>query len=210
MPRWSPDGTEIAYFAGTTWQSSRIYIVPSAGGKTRRATASEFAEWDPSWSPDGLRLAFGSGPGVEASTSANAAIRVMDLGTRAISMLPGSQGLFSPRFSPNGRHLAALSFDSQRLMLFDLATSKWTELYKGIVGWPNWSRDGRYLYWDNGTDLLRVRTDDRRVERVASTQGMNRSIGLLGGWFGLGPDDAPLLMRDIGTHEIYALDWEAP
>jgi hypothetical protein len=29
-------------------------------------------------------------------------------------------------------------------------------------------------------------------------------------WFGLAPDDSPLVLRDTGTQDIYALDWEAP
>ena len=29
-------------------------------------------------------------------------------------------------------------------------------------------------------------------------------------WTGLAPDDSPLVLRDIGTQEIYALDWAAP
>jgi hypothetical protein len=30
------------------------------------------------------------------------------------------------------------------------------------------------------------------------------------GWVGPAPDDSPLLVRDAGTQDIYALDWEAP
>jgi hypothetical protein len=33
---------------------------------------------------------------------------------------------------------------------------------------------------------------------------------LRGQWFALAPDDSPVLLRDIGSQEIYALDWEAP
>jgi hypothetical protein len=33
---------------------------------------------------------------------------------------------------------------------------------------------------------------------------------ILGGWTGLTPDDSPLLLRNVGSEEIYALDWEAP
>jgi hypothetical protein len=29
-------------------------------------------------------------------------------------------------------------------------------------------------------------------------------------WVGLTPEDAPLLLRDTGTEEIYAPDWHAP
>lgn len=34
--------------------------------------------------------------------------------------------------------------------------------------------------------------------------------GHFGYWLGRAPDDSALLLRDTGTQEIYALDWEAP
>ena len=39
---------------------------------------------------------------------------------------------------------------------------------------------------------------------------MRRYWGPFGPWTGLGPDDTPLLVRDISSQEIYALDWQAP
>jgi len=33
---------------------------------------------------------------------------------------------------------------------------------------------------------------------------------ILGQWFGLAPDDTPPVLRDVGTSEIWALDWDAP
>jgi hypothetical protein len=36
------------------------------------------------------------------------------------------------------------------------------------------------------------------------------AIGLLGPWSGLSPDDSPLLLRDISSQDVYALDWDAP
>jgi len=29
-------------------------------------------------------------------------------------------------------------------------------------------------------------------------------------WVGLGPDDTPMVLRNAGSQDIYALDWEAP
>jgi hypothetical protein len=37
-----------------------------------------------------------------------------------------------------------------------------------------------------------------------------RQAGYFGYWLGMAPDDSPLLLRDTGTQEIYALDWQAP
>jgi len=123
---------------------------------------------------------------------------------------PRPPRFFSPRFSPDGRHVATLSFHLQRLVLFDFATGKWTELYRGTVGYPNWSGDGRHLYFDTGSELRRVKIEDHHVEVIASLKGFRRALSSLGQWFGLAPDDTPLVLRDVGTREIYALEWEAP
>jgi Tol biopolymer transport system component len=209
LPRWSPDGKEIAFFAATDSDPApRIYVVSAAGGKPRRMIES--SQGDPSWSPDGRRLAFGSLPNLEQSTSPNAVIRLLDLETREVSTVPGSQGFFSPRFSPDGHNLAALSFDVRRLVLFEFASGRWTELYRGFAGYPNWSGDGRHLYFETGSELRRVRIKDHHVEVIASLKDVRRAATPLGQWFGLAPDDTPLILRDVGTSEIYALDWEAP
>jgi hypothetical protein len=36
-----------------------------------------------------------------------------------------------------------------------------------------------------------------------------RGAKFFGYWLGMAPDDSPLLLRDTGTQEIYALDWQA-
>jgi hypothetical protein len=55
-----------------------------------------------------------------------------------------------------------------------------------------------------------VRIKDRHVEVIASLKDLRRVATPVGQWFGLAPDDTPLVLRDVGTSEIYALDWEAP
>jgi hypothetical protein len=37
-----------------------------------------------------------------------------------------------------------------------------------------------------------------------------RQTGYWKFWLGMAPDDSPLLLRDTGTNEIRALDWQAP
>jgi len=98
-------------------------------------------------------------------------------------------------------------------MLFDFSTQQWAELAKSDVGWLNWPRDGRYVYFKRlGSEaaVMRVRVDDHTVEEVAGLKNI-KNIGTAGGlWIGLAPDDSPLMLRDIGTEEIYALGWEEP
>jgi len=102
--------------------------------------------------------------------------------------------------------------DSLSLALYDFQTQKCSELMKGSAAHPAWSADGRYVYflpWPDNPAVLRVRISDRKVETVAEL----KSPAITGHtmfWFGLAPDDSPLVLRDTGTQDIYALDWEAP
>jgi hypothetical protein len=56
---------------------------------------------------------------------------------------------------------------------------------------------------------MRVRLRDHRVERVADLKNF-RQAGFYNVWLSLAPDDSPLLLRDTGTEEVYALDWQVP
>jgi hypothetical protein len=57
--------------------------------------------------------------------------------------------------------------------------------------------------------VLRVRISDRAVEQVSDLTDLP-ATGNIGPWLGLDPDDSPLLLKDIGTQDIYSLDWEEP
>jgi Tol biopolymer transport system component len=216
LPRWSPDGSQIAFFAGTSQQTFRLYLVPAAGGVPRRATAGETAEADPSWSPDGRQLAFGSLSGNQAGTPADRVIQLVDLASGRVTSLPGSQGFFSPRWSPDGRSIVALSIDSSRLVIYDIASQKWRDLVPPgtSYGWPNWSADSTAVTFIRGVGrenaFLRVRVTDRKVEPISIGQALNLVFGDLGPWFGSTPDGSPMVLLDAGTHDIYALDWDAP
>jgi Tol biopolymer transport system component len=166
-------------------------------------------EADPGWSPDGNSLVFCRLPWLEPEGPNSIAIHVLDLTTRQVSTVPGSEGLYSPRWSPDGRYIAALAAGPEHLMLFDHTTQTWTELAGVTGGFPNWSRDGKYVHFiafSKASALVRVRISDRRLERLVSLEEV-RQVEF---WSGLGPDDSPLVMRDVGTQEIYALEWEAP
>src|SRR5262249_16392550 len=136
------------------------------------------------------------------------------LRTRQISPLAGSNGLFSPRWSPDGRYITAMPPDGQAFLLFDQRTQKWSELTRTPVSYPNWSRDGKYIYFQNGFredwPLLRVSVVDGKIEQLTSLKNLGVAWGLFGTWLGLAQDDSPLVLRDVGTQDIYALDWQAP
>lgn len=58
-----------------------------------------------------------------------------------------------------------------------------------------------------GSAVMRIRLNDRQVEEVASLKGIRQAELLAGLDFGLTPDGDPIVLRDVGTQEIYSLDW---
>ena len=214
LPRWSPDGKRIAFSAAVPGEPDRIYVVAADGGRPAQLTAGNHYETDPNWSPDQNSLMFGGEPWFEGGAPGSAAIHMLDLKTRQVSTLPGSEGLFSPHWSPDGRYVLAMSLDSQKLMLFDFSTHKWAELVSSPADYPNWSRDGSYIYFINPyiaePAVYRVRISDRKLELVTSLSRQRLGWSIAGKWMGLAGDDSPLVLRDTGSEEIYALDWEAP
>jgi eukaryotic-like serine/threonine-protein kinase len=211
LPRWSPDGKQIAFFGHPPGEPWQIYAVSAVGGSPELIYRGETSVADPNWSPDGKSLVMG---GVSDFSNQASAVYVLGLKTRKAAKLPGSDGLFSPRWSPDGRYVLAITVDSLGAMLFDFTTQKWTELAKMFVGYPNWSRDGRYVYFDgireNEEGYFRIRISDRKLERILSLKTFQPAPGAFGNWSGIAPDESPLLVRDASIQEIYALDWDAP
>jgi hypothetical protein len=99
-------------------------------------------------------------------------------------------------------------------MLFDFSSQKWSEFLKMGVGFTDWSKDGKYIYFDIGLSedpaVYRVRVADRKLERAADLKGLRRLVFAGAPWSGVTPNGSPLLLRDISSQEVYALDFEAP
>jgi hypothetical protein len=64
--------------------------------------------------------------------------------------------------------------------------------------------------YEEGTEIRRIRIADRQTETVANTKNLDREYGFVGSWIGFTPDGSPMVLLDVGTHDIYALDWDAP
>jgi Tol biopolymer transport system component len=205
LPRWSPDGTQILF---ADENSDVIYEISSQGGGARRLLHDDDrTEEDPNWSPDGKKIVFGSGHPVYPDPKTE--IRILDLSSLQVTTIPGSVGLFSPRWSPDGGFIAALPFDSRGMKIFDVATQRWSELPdKEGIAYPEWSRDSKMIYYTRtgGEEgLFRIRVMGGQAEFI---NGMKDWPSAGSGWMGLDPTDAPLLLRDHGTSEIYALTLE--
>jgi Tol biopolymer transport system component len=210
LPRWSPDGKNIIFFefAVSAARPARIYEVSAQGGSPRQLMPDDpRQQLDPNWSPDGTKIVFSN-----ESNDPTSAIHVLDVASHKVSDLPGSEGSYSPRWSPDGRYISAFSADSMRLLLYDSQTQKWTELANGSLSWLNWSHDGQYVYvldYRGKDAVVRIRVSDHKTEQVADLKNV-ATTGRYGACLSLTPDDSPLLLRDTGTQDVYVVDWETP
>jgi serine/threonine protein kinase/DNA-binding winged helix-turn-helix (wHTH) protein len=209
LPQWSPDGKRIAFCGQMQDNPWKIYLVAADGATPPTEALSRENCLVAQWSSDGNSLLMNCAN--RSSISEGMSIFVMDLRTHELSSIPDSTYLEDPRWSPDGRYMVAR--DAHRVCLFDIAQRKWLTLVSiEEPNWTVWSRDGRYVYFETQTNeayICRVRLADHKLEKVASLEGVAQK-GTFGGWFALDPDDSPLILREMGSWEIYALDWEAP
>jgi Tol biopolymer transport system component len=209
LPRWSPDGSRIVFTDLELGRTIKIYMISRDGGVPEAVMPDDkLNEIDPTWSPDGTSIVFS-----RAHLDPNPAIYRVELKTREISKVAGSDGLTGSRMSPDGHYLVALSKDWTKLMLYDFTTEKWaelTEVVKGAIGYPNWSHDGKSVYFVE-------MNPDLEFWQVAIANGDGHSIVRVSEisqpsplWMGLAADDSPLLRQNVSSQEIYALDLEVP
>jgi Tol biopolymer transport system component/DNA-binding winged helix-turn-helix (wHTH) protein len=214
LPHWSPDGSHIAFSGSRPGRPWNIFLIPSAGGPAEQLSSGAISDLDPSWSPDGSKLAFGQ---IRLQGGKQVySIQLLDLASRRVAPLPGTDTICCPRWSPDGRFLLASHQNWDDLLLYEFATQKWTVIVKGLglIGYMEWTNDGKSVLFDTfevtQPSFYRVRLSDLRLETVASISDIRRYYGEFGPWTGMAPDGSPLLVRDISNEEVYSLDLQLP
>jgi Tol biopolymer transport system component len=212
-PRWSPDGTKIAFVGTWTGGPVKVYVIDatvSGGGVPQAVTADAIAEGEPSWSPNGKSLLFPRG------VWRAAVLYVTDWMTRKAESLPGSEELSRAAWSPDPRYIAATNAAGSQIRLFDFRTRQWTPLAAGIgLGPPCWSRDGKYVYYQDvyaseDQPIFRVQIANRRIERVVSSRQLLQSNVTGYVLAALAPGNAPVASVLRSNSDIYALDLDLP
>ena len=112
-PAWSSDGRWICYEA-----KRDLWVIPGAGGKSRRLTADNEVDIEPAWAPDGRHVYFSS---FREGTSA--LWRVMSKGGSAQRLTLGTGPERHVTVSRDGRRLAySTLMESPDLVLLDTTT----------------------------------------------------------------------------------------
>ncbi|MGC2638850.1 MAG: winged helix-turn-helix domain-containing protein [Acidobacteriaceae bacterium] len=210
MMYWSPDARQLVLMGRQPGKPWKIYTMDADGGHLQEVLNEDRSEADPDWSPDGKMLVFGRLPDLMAEASQPKVIYTVDLASHTMTKLPGSDGLFSPRWSANGKYIAALSIDQKKLMLYDVAAKTWRVLAEQNIADPAWSHDDSAIYFHDFAQadqpIYRVDIATDKVEQVADLHDL-RSANVVDYRFaGLAPGDVPLVSARMSTANLYAAD----
>lgn len=150
-PSWSPDGTRVAYVAGTEPKSdiTQVAIIDVATGAITRVTPpSDSMDDSPAWSPDGNRLAFSR---IVTGGSDAPGIYVVNSDGTELRSLTDQAGDARPTWSPDGRSILfdRSINDSTDFWTLDVATGRATQLtHSGAINGPmggQYSPDGTQI-----------------------------------------------------------------
>jgi len=209
LSAWSPDGRQIAFMGKLPGKPWRIFLVGRNGGRMEEAVPGNDNQGAPTWSLDSKAITYAN---IFCEGAQTCWVHRLDLTNRKTEIIPGSRGLRTARWSPDGKYIAALQPDTHDLMLFDVEKRRWTAIADSITGDNiNWSSDSLFLYVDSPQGekpiIERIRVSNGKRETVASLVPLQKTLGQVNPWIGLTPDNSPMLLHLSTTSDIYALDW---
>lgn len=153
-PRWSPDGTRLAFLAEDTKTGAvQIFVMPMNGGDAACVTSSKQGVDDYSWSPDGKSIAFiAQDPPLNADAikAHNKVFRVTDghfLLTRDVApwhlwVVPAggggearrlTGGEFSLGTHPGGATTPVWSPDGKRIAFTKFPNAYWAPSFRSVI-----------------------------------------------------------------------------
>ncbi|HEY1302092.1 MAG TPA: protein kinase [Vicinamibacterales bacterium] len=211
MPRWSPDSKRVVF---SDWWASvmQLYVISADGGTAEKLIPNPNREVWPAWWPDGRSIAFNDFP----VSGQLRAIKLLDLATRKISVMPGSEGSIMPTWSPDGEYMVAEANNPLRLVLYSAQSGTWKDLKTFGAYYSNWvwSGDSKSLYIviqdrEAGAEagVYRLAIADGAWNRIGTLDGINLSRLSTDSFPSITLDDRIVMMSDMSVFQIYYLKW---
>ena len=112
------------------------------------------------------------------------------------------------------KELVAVSDKDGALKIFDVQSRTWSIVVEGkFIAAFSHSPDWKYVYYATGgpePQVMRMRLADRKAEAITSLKGIRRALLFGDIELRVAPDGSPIITRDVGTQEIYALTIKWP
>lgn len=183
-PRWSPDGSQIAFLSNRKDEKqAQLYIIPTDGGEGRPLTDLKGTIGDYQWSPDGSQL-------------------VLQFRQKDEETLAREEDEAKKKLGVVARHITRLDYKSDgagylpgerwHLWTVDAETGEATQLTEGDKfdeTEPRWSPDGRFIYfisnrdeqpdmnWDE-TEIYRVPAEGGEMEEIPTRPGRKMQLSI--------------------------------
>ncbi|HYI14425.1 MAG TPA: protein kinase, partial [Thermomicrobiales bacterium] len=171
QPRWSPDGSQIAFISNRDL-NSEIYVMDANGDDQANLTNDAAGDYGHVWSPDGTQIAFGS------NRTGDNEIFVMDAdGSGLVNLSNDGDADWGPAWSPNGSQIV---FGSNRdgndnIFVMDADGNNQRNLTNNPAADNGavWSPDGEWIAFtsdrDESSDVFIMTPDGDDVRSIGAT-----------------------------------------
>jgi DNA-binding winged helix-turn-helix (wHTH) protein/Tol biopolymer transport system component len=209
-PHWSPDQKQILFTGFLLDSQPRLYVVSADGGSPKSVLPSnnKWASVSGDWRTDGRQIVLDV---QEMESNREPDIRILDLDSGKLTKLLDSNGLIEPRWSADGRYIAALNPKKKQVFLYDCKQGKWSLLAE--ANFPaalRWSPSGDALYYQDVDEveesIFRVPMATRETEKVLGLGDLLTAGAARGIFTGLSPDGSVYVTVDHGDVDVYAVD----
>src|SRR4030095_7090840 len=171
-PRWSSDGTRLAFLSERSPKEKlQLYVMPADGGEPTRLTARESGAGSVAWSPDGARLAFVSPVGGQREPESEEERR---------KSRP-ARGVTSLKYRFNGEGFVYDRRPHVFVVALDGAAPRQVTDGDFIDADPVWAPDGRSIVFvsarhaerdeDDASDLWRIPVEGGTPQKLTATPG---------------------------------------